>query len=104
MFSFVPLRCTKNKSETNIFPEFFFFIIIILSSGGWIRIKLKLPHFHVSDTCRVSKSTIQCRLGESRRVKLKPIPQVYLGSHTQKIDRALPIMSVWLTKPNTVVK
>ena len=25
-----------------------------LSSGGWVKIKLKLPHFHVSDTCRVS--------------------------------------------------
>ena len=24
------------------------------SSGGWVKIKLKLPHFHVSDTCRVS--------------------------------------------------
>ena len=29
---------------------FFFFN----SSGGWVKIKLKLPHFHVSDTCRVS--------------------------------------------------
>ena len=22
--------------------------------GGWVKIKLKLPHFHVSDTSRVS--------------------------------------------------
>ena len=29
-------------------PPFFFFF----SSGGWLKIKLKLPHFHVSVTCR----------------------------------------------------
>ena len=23
----------------------------VASSGGWVKIKLKLPHFHVSDTC-----------------------------------------------------
>ena len=28
--------------------EVFYFI---LTSGGWVKIKLKLPHFHVSDTC-----------------------------------------------------
>ena len=25
-----------------------------LSSAGWVKTKLKLPHFHVSDRCRVS--------------------------------------------------
>ena len=39
------------------FSSFFFtflryFFIFILS--GWVKIKLKHPHFHVSDTCRVS--------------------------------------------------
>ena len=29
---------------------FFFF----KSSGGWVKIKLKLPHFNVSDTCLAS--------------------------------------------------
>ena len=33
---------------------FFFFFFFFQSSGGWVKIKLKLPHFHVSDTCRVS--------------------------------------------------
>ena len=28
-----------------------FFFLFFLSSGGWVKIKLKLPHFHVSDTC-----------------------------------------------------
>ena len=28
--------------------------LLSFSSGGWVKIKLKLPHFHVSDTCRVS--------------------------------------------------
>ena len=28
--------------------------VIFSSSGGWVKIKLKLLHFHVSDTCRVS--------------------------------------------------
>ena len=23
----------------------------VVSSGGWVKIKLELPHFHVSDTC-----------------------------------------------------
>ena len=32
----------------------FFFCFSFSSSGGWVKIKLKLPHFHVSDTCRVS--------------------------------------------------
>ena len=27
--------------------------ISFLSSGGWVNIKVKLPHFHVSDACRV---------------------------------------------------
>ena len=31
--------------------SFFFFFF---SSGGWVKIELKLPHFHVSDSCRVS--------------------------------------------------
>ena len=31
-----------------------FFFSFFPSSGGWVKIKLKLPHFHVSDTCRVS--------------------------------------------------
>ena len=33
----------------------FYFIIYyfyILSSGRWAKITVKLPHFHVSDTCR----------------------------------------------------
>ena len=30
------------------------FVVVFKSSGGWVKIKLKLPHFHVSDTCRVS--------------------------------------------------
>ena len=34
--------------------RFFYFFIFFKSSGGWVKIKLKVPHFHVSDTCRVS--------------------------------------------------
>ena len=30
-----------------------FFFFFFKSSGGWVKIKLKLPHFHVSDTRRV---------------------------------------------------
>ena len=33
---------------------FLFLFFVFKSSGGWVKIKLKLPHFHVSDTCRVS--------------------------------------------------
>ena len=29
-------------------------VLFFLSSGGWVKIKLKLPHFHASHTCRVS--------------------------------------------------
>ena len=29
-------------------------LFFLISSGGWVKIKLKLPHFHVSDTCCVS--------------------------------------------------
>ena len=29
---------------------FFFLLIFFKSSGGWVKIKLQLPHFHVSDT------------------------------------------------------
>ena len=35
----------------------FFCFLFFLSSGGWVKIKLKLPHFHVSDTCRVARSS-----------------------------------------------
>ena len=28
-----------------------FLCFFLKSSGGWVKIKLKLPHFHVSDTC-----------------------------------------------------
>ena len=30
-----------------------FCFVFFKSSGGWVNIKLKLPHFHVSDTCRM---------------------------------------------------
>ena len=39
----------KSRLSLTFFLSFFF-----LSSGGWVKIKIKLPHFHVSDTCRVS--------------------------------------------------
>ena len=29
----------------------FFFSFSFFSSGGWVEIKLELPHFYVSDTC-----------------------------------------------------
>ena len=29
-------------------------LFFVKSSGGWVKIKLKLPHFHESDTCPVS--------------------------------------------------
>ena len=32
----------------------FFLFFFFKPSGGWVKIKLKLPHFHVSDTSRVS--------------------------------------------------
>ena len=32
----------------------FFFFFFFKSFGGWVKIKLKLPHLHVSDTWRVS--------------------------------------------------
>ena len=31
-----------------------FFFFLFLSSGGWVKVKLKRPHFRVSDTRRVS--------------------------------------------------
>ena len=33
---------------------FFCLFFIFTSSGGWVKMKRKLPHFHVSDTYRVS--------------------------------------------------
>ena len=33
-------------------------------SGGWVKIKLKPPHLHVSDTCRVSRIR-SCLVGSS---------------------------------------
>ena len=33
---------------------FFYIFHFFLSSGGWLKIKLKLPHFNLSDTRRVS--------------------------------------------------
>ena len=35
-----------------VFISLFFFVF--LSFGAWVKIELELPHFHVSDTCRVS--------------------------------------------------
>ena len=32
-------------------PSLFFSIAYFLFSGGWVNIKLQLPHLHVSDTC-----------------------------------------------------
>ena len=42
----------RDAEEEAVRVEFFCFFF--KSSGGWVKIKLKLPHFHVSDTCRVS--------------------------------------------------
>ena len=33
---------------------FLFFCFFFNSPGGWVKVKLKLPHFHVSYACRVS--------------------------------------------------
>ena len=47
----------------------YFFLIFILSSGGWVKVKRKLPHFHVSDTSRVSikpNLPLQQHLSDSR--------------------------------------
>ena len=43
---------TMAVGSSNFFFLFFFFFFLV--SGGWVKIKLKLPHFHVSDTRRVS--------------------------------------------------
>ena len=50
------LRNTRHYFKDAFFEKspitvFFFFF---QSSGKWVQIKLKLLHFHVSDTCRVS--------------------------------------------------
>ena len=42
----------KAESEPATSLSVFSFFLFI-SSGGWVKIKLKLPHFHVSNTCRV---------------------------------------------------
>ena len=48
---------TKEKHHPGIEPRmdfYFIYFVIYLFSGGWVKIKLKLPHFHLSDTCCVS--------------------------------------------------
>ena len=37
------------------FSRVLFSFSVSLSSGGWVKIKLKLPHFHVSDPCIVGR-------------------------------------------------
>ena len=39
-----------NPDAHDAYPHVFGGVLFFLSSGGWIKIKLKLPHFHVSDT------------------------------------------------------
>ena len=48
---------------TELFFSFFFFF---KSSGGWAKIKLKLPHFHVSDTRRRDSSLHLSRMKNQR--------------------------------------
>ena len=35
-------------------PYLLFFSFFPVSSGGWVKLQLNPPHFHVSDTCRAS--------------------------------------------------
>ena len=47
--------CRSFASLPTLQRNFFFSFFLFLSSGRWAKVKLKLPHFHVSDTtCRVS--------------------------------------------------
>ena len=53
-------KCHESMSE-HIFAGFrpmglfaTFFILFLVSSGGWVKIKLKFPSFHVSDKCFAS--------------------------------------------------
>ena len=40
-----------NKPKHEGERKHFFFFFFFKSSGGWVKIKLKLPHFHVWDAC-----------------------------------------------------
>ena len=46
----MPFSCPKKMivNDRRYLRVLFFFF---KSSGGWVKIKLKLPQFHVSDTC-----------------------------------------------------
>ena len=39
----------STRNEYLYYSSFLF--VFFISSGGWVKIKLKLPHLHVSDTC-----------------------------------------------------
>ena len=45
---FVWVYCTRYNVMLMVL---FCFVLFFKSSGGWVKIKLKFPHFHVSDTC-----------------------------------------------------
>ena len=48
-------RAFKKASNRQALTEKYIYIYVnILSSGGWVKINLELPHFHVSNTCRAS--------------------------------------------------
>ena len=41
--------CERGVAEGGGVWAFFFFFFFFKSSGEWVKLKLKLPHFHVSD-------------------------------------------------------
>ena len=53
-----------------------FFFSFFSCSGGWVKVKLKLPHFHVSDTCRVNPRS-RCNSRAVCEALSNGTPQVY---------------------------
>ena len=73
----------------------------LLSSGGWVKIKLKLPHFHVADTCRVSiqpdasVATAACpKATEHVSMSTRPDPEIS-GAVEIATRRRLRLRVVW---------
>ena len=60
LYSPFPVQSIKVRKNE---PNGLFVCLFLLSSGGWVKIKLKLPHFHVSDTCRVWNGSKPWRQG-----------------------------------------
>ena len=74
-------------------------VLLFLISSGWVKIKLKLPHFYVSDTCRVpiqpdAPVATAARAKANGRVSMSTRPDPEISGTVEIVTRRRPRLRV----------